>query len=119
MKKEIAKIWVEALRSGKYEQTRGKLKMDESYCCLGVLCEISGLGKFSQKVRNGIISFVLPSGEICRSTLPDEVLDWADMSDSLGNFNDSDVYATLSLLNDNGKTFLEIADIIELNIENL
>lgn len=35
--------WLEALESGKYEQGRHLLKKGQSYCCLGVLCELDGL----------------------------------------------------------------------------
>lgn len=46
---ELKKEWVAALRSGKYAQTRGRLKIksgelgreETGYCCLGVLREIS------------------------------------------------------------------------------
>ena len=45
MNQEVKKIWVEALRSGKYQQGRGKLKRSDdlkpTYCCLGVLCEVA------------------------------------------------------------------------------
>lgn len=36
--------WVEALRSGEYQQTQGKLhdNTSNSYCCLGVLCRVVG-----------------------------------------------------------------------------
>ena len=36
--------WVEALRSGKYKQGRGQLRLGDTYCCLGVLCDIMGTG---------------------------------------------------------------------------
>ena len=114
MKKEIAKIWVEALRSGKYEQTRGQLKMDESYCCLGVLCEISKLGRFSNNERYLIQS--RSAQEIKNDVLPVSVMKWAGIKDSSGLLN---MYESLAEYNDSGKTFLEIADIIELNVENL
>lgn len=43
MTKSKAKKWSEALRSGKYKQTReGYLRNGEYYCCVGVLCEING-----------------------------------------------------------------------------
>ena len=43
MNKEIKQKWIEALRSGKYKQTRGKLKgRNGAFCCLGVLCDIQG-----------------------------------------------------------------------------
>jgi hypothetical protein len=46
MKKGLKARWVAALRSGKYKQCKdGRLDLLEegvvSYCCLGVLCEIS------------------------------------------------------------------------------
>lgn len=44
MKPEIAKMWTDALRSGKYKQGRHSLRRykwgEASYCCLGVLCEL-------------------------------------------------------------------------------
>lgn len=40
MNKEIKDKWVEALRSGNYKQGYGNLQTGDSYCCLGVLCEI-------------------------------------------------------------------------------
>ncbi len=40
------------LRSGRLRQTTGRLKeFDNSYCCLGVACEISGLGKFDNDLH--------------------------------------------------------------------
>lgn len=37
------KLWVEALRSGKYKQNRlGWLRIDGRYCCLGVLADVAG-----------------------------------------------------------------------------
>ena len=32
--------WIEALRSGKYEQTQNNLRDVNGYCCLGVLCDV-------------------------------------------------------------------------------
>jgi len=41
MNQDIKREWVAKLRSGKYEQGRGRLRSkDDQYCCLGVLCEI-------------------------------------------------------------------------------
>jgi len=31
--------WLDALRSGKYQQTPGRLRDGNGYCCLGVVCE--------------------------------------------------------------------------------
>lgn len=51
MKPEWKKKWVEALRSGKYQQTRGELSAGlegggRCYCALGLLNQISGLGTY-------------------------------------------------------------------------
>ena len=57
MKPELKKQWVEALRSGKYEQGEKTLKTpDDKFCCLGVLCDISGLGKWV--AVDGVLTYV-------------------------------------------------------------
>lgn len=38
--KEVRKRWVEALRSGEYQQGHGRLRRGDTYCCLGVLCDL-------------------------------------------------------------------------------
>ena len=48
MKKEIKKKWVNALRSGKYKQAKGRLRYKDRYCPLGVLCDISRLGEWEE-----------------------------------------------------------------------
>lgn len=42
MKKVIKQKWLKALRSGKYKQGNGKLRSKDNYCCLGVLCIVTG-----------------------------------------------------------------------------
>lgn len=51
MEKALKEKWLKALRSGQYKQTIGALKTqskngDCRYCCLGVLCDVSGEGKW-------------------------------------------------------------------------
>lgn len=112
MEKEIAKDCVKALRSGKYKQAKGMLKSNlGGYCCLGVLCDISGLGEWKD---DGYFEN--------NSLLPDEVKEWSGVSsyrgffsvDSSGNPN-----SNLASKNDDGSTFEEIAKIIEKNWEEL
>ena len=43
MNQQYKKLWLEALRSGKYEQINNELSNDDGFCCLGVLCKITGL----------------------------------------------------------------------------
>lgn len=51
------KEWVEALESGNYQQTRGRLKNSEGYCCIGVLGDINNVevcsgGNMSEEAYN-------------------------------------------------------------------
>jgi hypothetical protein len=57
--KLLVKKWVKALRSGKYKQGHGALiemqgeerKKIKTYCCLGVLCDVSGLGRWTKTYK--------------------------------------------------------------------
>ena len=40
MNPQVKEKWVNALRSGWYEQSNGKLRSHQGYCCLGVLCDL-------------------------------------------------------------------------------
>ena len=58
MDPELKQKWIDALRSGKYQQARSQLRSGEGFCCLGVLCditntEISAVG--SECIENGKI----------------------------------------------------------------
>jgi len=104
----LVREWVKALRSGRYTQTTGQLaKPDDGHCCLGVACRVvkrlvPGLVKVSQFM--GLVEF---NGH--DSELPLEVRDVLGLQDSAGRFNGE----ALAYLNDRGKTFEEIADVIE------
>jgi hypothetical protein len=71
----VKEKWIEALRSGDYEQGKGALSIAGTYCCLGVLCEIA--------VKDGVP--VVKSGDESgnayydgRSELPPlSVVNWA------------------------------------------
>jgi hypothetical protein len=49
MKRSLLNKWIEALESGQFVQGKGTLRNPDkdTYCCLGVLCEIAGLTKVS------------------------------------------------------------------------
>jgi len=133
MKKEVAKKWVEALRSGKYKQGKAYLKQINSkneprHCCLGVLCEL-----YDQQMKKNHKKTLFTEHMIDSETdvefisfnkhdggLPKEVREWANMINPCGEFvNDKDRVEYLSDLNDDGKKFSTIADIIEKNVESL
>ena len=50
----LVRRWVAALRGGKYKQAKGRLRKEDGYCVLGVLCDLydpeqwadNGLGWF-------------------------------------------------------------------------
>lgn len=113
--------WLDALRSGTYEQTRERLRDGDGFCCLGVACDIAaqhGMGYWDGD------DFILTEDgeEVCAVdvNLPSMLYDVFHI-DALTT--DSDVLilntrrsfqSSLQSLNDNDrKTFEEIADIIE------
>jgi hypothetical protein len=107
---EIATQWVEALRSGNYEQGQERLRDgDDKRCCLGVLADVIGLEWLKHHARNS---------DACELSVIDP-----DTNESYSDFLPDTVYASLdlsvsqdkySVMNDEkGYTFDEIADYIE------
>jgi hypothetical protein len=96
------KLWVEALRSGKYEQTTGVLRnAGEGRCCLGVACEVLS----TQWEKNGA-DYWTPLGFKMDGYLPEPIGQRFGL--------DSQAMAKFVRWNDNvRKSFEEIADIIE------
>ena len=112
---ENVRLWVDALRSGKYEQTTGALHKifingGSGYCCMGVACEIAidhGLDIDVRQTPDKVFydgnSLWLPASVAGWLGIPEEaVVVWRDSQYSLANLNDG---VRLS--------FGEIADIIE------
>jgi hypothetical protein len=114
-KKELSqpvKLWLKALRSGKYKQTKGVLKDSIGYCCLGVASELA--------VQQGIIKKFRHSD----TGLMPKVQKWLGLSGDYGEFNKSiikngDFFDSLAGLNDKGSSFKKIAQIIERQPEGL
>jgi hypothetical protein len=131
MNAEIKAKWVAALRSGKYAQTRGALcntkvaedhKQVLSYCCLGVLCDITypnqwaepaelNVGQEYPRMHSGFLGLPSPTlyGEIglYPSNL-DHNLPVIGLTDRKGNTQ------RITELNDSGEfNFSQMADIIE------
>lgn len=107
MNPDIKQQWIAALRSGKYKQTQGALRKNNKFCCLGVLCDLSGLYEWRQHNKEGqIISF---SYDGVIGVLPHAIADWADLEQR----DPQTEGGVLSGLNDQGYTFKKIASIIE------
>lgn len=121
MDQRVKKLWIDALRSGEYNQGTGALRpysafghKADSYCCLGVLCEL-------YRRENDPESQWIPlpgDGERFldeEGVLPREVGEWAELLDEGGWAIDDPVVngETLTSLNDGGKDFSYIADQIQ------
>jgi hypothetical protein len=122
--KRHREMWLEALRSRKYKQAKGTLREveangRESFCCLGVACEISGLGEW----KGGSYVITLPDGtrHVNHGNLSRIMKEWLGLRGSKGSFLDNDKFmSTLVRLNDSDeKKFYEIARVIEREPEGL
>ena len=111
MKKSIAMKWVKALRSGKYKQTKNRLKDQTGHCCLGVLCTLTPYKNNYTKMSTNFNEF--------NTLLPNSVKDYVGMKTNNGKFYHIDRVTSLATWNDRGKSFAEIADIIEQYWEKL
>lgn len=103
MDAELKAKWIAALRSGEYKQGNGRLRDGDKYCCLGVLCDVSGAGRWQDDWyydNSGGANCYLP--------------------ESLSIDIDRDTQGTLAVMNDGNilppATLDEIADYIEANL---
>lgn len=106
MNAEIKAKWIEALRSGKYEQGRGRLRSeDNKYCCLGVLCDLIDPGKW---VKHEGSDYSYGAGEHATGIPREGDVEVAQVP--------SNWIGTLASRNDFGANFHQIAHIIEENL---
>ena len=123
MNPDIAKKWAEALRSGEYQQGRGCLHpASGKFCCLGVLCDLfrkeTGVGVW-QRTEDGCSKLfdLADADENRHGVLPRTVREWAGMRSDSGVIPRASAppehCVKLAVLNDEGASFSQIADIIE------
>ena len=126
MNDDVKTKWVTALRSGKYQQTQGRLRAGDgqSFCCLGVLCDLY------VKATPGVLwDGYYSGGKLLGESnyLPKEVIEWAGLP-IRGTHEDKEclipnpvvnpnpfnpkAIKSLAIANDHGMTFPEIAAII-------
>lgn len=125
MHDEPKALWLAALRSEEYGQTQNALKMNGKYCCLGVLCDVAVKNGVPVEVEDRTISSEKTVGYFDgeSGTLPLKVREWAGLMD-LNQHNPATTvpmsedggFYSLAELNDKGKTFAELADIIERDL---
>jgi hypothetical protein len=112
MNPEVKQEWLKALRSGEYTQGRNVLKSNNTFCCLGVLCDLHAKHTNAEwkSVDRAIYGFNAYSYEGAELTLPPEVMQWAGLPSNNVEVDGN----TLTFRNDHKKmTFSEIADVIE------
>lgn len=136
---ERARLWIEALRSHRYKQGYGRLRINHTdFCCLGVMCDVARengcLGDWNEHYE-----FISPPAQARRGTPPPVVLEWFGSNPSeppditfrrdwLALHLDPDVLAKpefkdcrsigLTRLNDSRRvSFDDIANLIEKGLE--
>lgn len=104
MKKKKLSLWLDALRSNQYIQTKYALKNNEGFCPFGVLCDISGLGSWEPEPKSSKYQYL---NQI--NYLPKQVREWAGISDK----EFGDLTAFIITYNDTvGLSFLEMAEVL-------
>lgn len=109
MNPQLKERWLTALRSGEYKQGRECLRCSDGdkYCCLGVLADV-----YNPSLWIGVTCCGYEYGYLMESatdSLPDKVAQTVGL--------DTDTQVELIKMNDDdGKSFLEIADHIEINL---
>ena len=149
MMNENAKSWVAALRSGEWHQVknalRKKSKASVGFCCLGVACEMSKLGEWDASEfqdqsqveakqkhdaghlhcedcyedDDGTVHCDGGKGFVSEEFASPLVQAWLGLSSEDGELMLDGMKTSLAQLNDAGKSFAEIADVIEANQDQL
>lgn len=131
MNQEFKKIWIEALRSGRYKQVKGGLHCADGFCCLGVAEDLLQKAEGSQwSEEKGISgwrnsacgdSSILSTWsaerigitQVGQAMTDEAVSKMLELYESFGRKDMSPDEICLSALNDAGATFEQIANIIE------
>lgn len=117
MDTDIKNTWISHLQSGQFCQAKGHLRiwnpsLDQyEYCCLGLLCEQTGLAKWVEDsvLEDGIVVYSY-LGET--EWLPIEVARWAGLELSRKAPSDQSFFIDA---NDNEDfSFPKIADLVEI-----
>lgn len=101
---DFKKRWIEALRSGDYEQGKNSLYKDGKYCCLGVACVLDGISTDVIEKRPYITGAMKPSEDLVQLSKND-ISSTKDLDYVLSDMND-----------ERGISFEGIANWIEDNL---
>jgi hypothetical protein len=115
--------WIDALKSGRYSQTKQYLYDEKGYCCLGVGCDLF-VQEHPARARwdgeDGVREIVVDPEdggylETESAELPQSVMHWLGLR---GYNGEAESGSSLATLNDTGLTFIEIAKLLEDEQEN-
>ena len=122
MNPQVKEKWVNALRSGEYKQDISRLRSNDgnSFCCLGVLCDLYAKEHNEDWQENENVSddefFIKDKFHFDGESeyLPESVVKWAELDGNCPNvFVSSSSEMSLAEINDNGWSFVEISLEIE------
>lgn len=109
MNPRVKKLWVEALRSGAYEQGRFYLRSnDDKFCPLGVLCNLHAIEHPEIAAGNRVKTLYMGK----ETSLPPAVEHWAGVSTNTCIVI-NDLKLAIYAHNDRGTTFAKLAKAIE------
>jgi hypothetical protein len=123
MNSEVKAKWIAALRSGEYQQGRLALRINNAYCCLGVLCDLydkeHNTDHWEPPMEDN--GSYLMGGEPC---VPPAFVwhDWAQMDNPnpvdipTDGINEPSRLSSLAEINDAGASFEQIANLIEKHL---
>jgi hypothetical protein len=114
MKPEIKSQLVNALRSGEYKQTQGRLRNSHNeFCVLGVLCNLHAQAHPRTAAQQKDATLYMGNF----ASLPTAVAKWAGLKDCDSNFGPDIVIDRMTLdltgHNDQGISFRRLANAIE------
>lgn len=128
MNKEVLDLWLTALRSGEYKQCFGQLRSGDSFCVLGVLCDLHQKNTGEGEWYFSPSPYFVPrynyrsQDKQCESVtfLIRTVLEWAELNfeDYAGPCIPEDSTKSLSTHNDSMESFIVLADLLEERFKN-
>lgn len=111
MQGELKAKWVEALRSGKYQQCRGGLHDGTGFCCLGVIADlVRGEDRWVPNTGPASKEKFRLEQKHPRNVAASDF--YTPIEELIGRGRNE--FVTMN--DDQGRTFTEIADYIEANI---
>jgi len=117
--------WCDRLESGKYKQGKVFLKhvhnCNVTYCCLGVLMDLLSEKRkdIAVKVVHNKYDGTFFTYNDSRGRVPEKLAHELRMENGSGGFMQEGVYNALTVLNDYGHNFNDIAEIIRKNKFNI